>query len=121
MVRLRNLLSDRGKARRNRRILLNMQVSFLAWLLEFIGGLIIVLMIFLPQENDMTRGLNLLTGVFFLIIVPSAYLINGADVKSAIVDSKPYLAFINTFAPNSMNQIVPRERDNSELENEIGS
>ena len=109
MVRLRKLLSDTAKVRRNRRIILNMQVSFLAWLLEFIGGLMAILMIFLPQENDTTRGLNLLTGVLYLIIVPSAYLINSADVKSAIVDSKPYLAFMNKFAPHSMNQIVPKE------------
>ena len=117
MVKLRKLLSDSAKARRNRRIILNMQVTFLAWLLEFIGGLIAIMVVFLPHENNVTPGLLLLTEVFYCIIVPSAYLINSADLKSAIIDSKPYLAFTNKFAPHSMNQIVPEEGYSDNMEN----
>ena len=106
MVKLRKLLTDRIKIRRRRRILLNIHITIIAWLLEFLGGLGVVFMFFLPPENGTTRGLMYISGVMYGIVVPSVYLMNNSKVKSVILDNQIYLAFINQFYPR-INQIVP--------------
>ena len=117
MVRLRKLLTNSKKVRRRRRIFLNMHITFVTWLLEFIGGFAGVLMIFLPHENRTTRGLQLFTGFMYFLIVPSAYLINSSDVKNLIIDNPTYLKFTNRFFPR-INQIVPvNNNPDQELQN----
>ena len=111
---LRQLLTDANKIRRRRRILLNIHITVMAWLLECLGSISVFLMIFLPPENGTTRGLQFITGVMYFIVVPSVYLMNSSDVKSAIVDNRIYLAFVNRLYPR-INQIAPVNNNNQDL------
>ena len=113
MITLRTLLTERKKLRRRRRIFLNIHITFVAWLMEFFGGLAGALMIFLPHENRTTRGLQLITGFMYFIATPCAYLMNSSDVKSMILDNPIYLKFTNTFFPH-INQIVPVNNNHNE-------
>ena len=83
-----------------------MNITFVAWLIEFVGGFTGMLMIFLPHENRTTRSLQYITGFMYCIVTPGAYLMNSLDVKSVIIDNPIYLRFTNTFFPR-INQIVP--------------
>ena len=104
MVKLRKLLPDSKKIRRRQRIFVNMNITFIAWLIEFLGGFAGVLMIFLPQQNITTRALQMLTGFMSFIVVPCAYLMNSSDIKSAIIDNKFYVVFRKRFFPH-INQL----------------
>ena len=114
MVKLRKLLTDSKKIRRRRRIVLNMHITIIAWLSEFLGGLAVCFMVFLPPENGTTRGLMYISGVMYFIVVPSVYLMNSSEVKSGILDNKMYIAFLNLFYPR-INEIVPASNNNDVL------
>jgi len=114
LEKLRQLLTDAHKIRRRRRILLNIHITVIAWLLECLGSISVFLMIFLTPENGTTRGLQLITGVMYFIVVPSVYLMNSSDVKSVIVDNRIYLAFVNQLYPR-INQIAPVNNNNQAL------
>ena len=105
MEKLRNLISGDTKARRYRRIVLNLHITYLAWAVESTGFLFGALMTFLQHENNKTRVLQIVTGIIYFILVPSTYLINSNDIKATMVDSKLYLAYTNKFFPQSTNVI----------------
>ena len=109
-MNLRNLLTRDSKLRRNRRVLINVHVSFFAWILEFTVGLLGVLLFFLTPFNS-SRPVRMLLLVLYSICVPGAYLINDADLKSDIVENKLYIRFANIVAHNYTNRIVPKDLD----------
>ena len=106
MVKLRKLLSDPCKVKRRRRILLNMQFTILAWLVEFVGFLVIFLGIFIIGKNNsiITFCIQNVTALLIFILVPSSYLINNSRFKSFILNSALYIAFIDQFFPISLTQ-----------------
>ena len=108
MVRLRNLLPHDSKLRRNRRVLLNIHVSFFAWILEFILGVLGVLAFFFMPFNS-SRVVRVLLCALYSIFVPGAYLIQDSDLKTVIVESKFYILFANIVAHHYMNQIIPKD------------
>ena len=97
MMRLKTLLSDSSKAKRNRRHTLNIQITFLAWLVEFFGFFLIVLGSFiLGHENSIvTMVMQTLTMSLFMIILPCIVLLNSTSVKAGIVESRWYLSLSN--------------------------
>ena len=80
MKRLPKLLSKSSKARRRRQHLLNIQITTLAWIAEFLGFFVIFLGSFiLGHENAVvTLSLQTLTMIIFFIACPSVYLINSS-------------------------------------------
>ena len=112
MVKLRKLLTDSRKIRRRRRILLNIHITIIAWLIEILGALTVFFMFFLPPEIGSVRGMMYISSILYGIVVPSVYLMNNSEDKSVILDNKIYQAFVNQFYPR-INQIVP-ENNNTE-------
>ena len=93
MVRLRNLLDDSAKARRHRKNLLNVQVTFLAWFAESIGFLIIFLGTFvLGHENNFVNFcLQTITLFMCFNLLPCIFLLkDSSELKINILDSSWY-------------------------------
>ena len=85
-------------------------MTFLAWLIELIGFLISLLIIFLKFGSITTRSLQNVTGVIYFVITPSAYLINNyTKVKLYILDSSVYIGITNQFFSHTIHQIVPSD------------
>ena len=97
MVKLRKLLSDSSKARRHRRNVVNLQITFLAWFIEVCGFFLLFLGQFiLGHENNVVNFvLQLLTRIIYCNILPCIFLLNDSDVKGQIVESKWYNIFLN--------------------------
>ena len=97
MVRLRKLLPDSSKIRRHRRIVVNLQITFLAWLVEVFGFFLIFLGTFiLGHENNVVNlSMQLLTVIVYFNIMPCIFLINDSDVKAQIIESDWYNRFLN--------------------------
>ena len=102
MVRLRKLLADSSKARRHRRKILNVQITFLAWLAESIGFLVIFLGTFIlgHESNTFNFFMQSLTLIIYFNILPSIFLINDSDIKSSIVESNLYGRILTLFNCN---------------------
>ena len=107
MIKLKKLLNNSSKARRHRRKILNVQVTFLAWLVESIGFLVIFLGTFiLGHENNIFNFfMQTLTLIIYFILLPLVILLNDFDTKSTIVDSQTYEKILNTFHCNYMNSM----------------
>ena len=99
MFKLRKLLSDSAKAKRHRRNMVNLQITFLAWLIEVGGFLIIFLGTFiLGHENNIVNlSMQTFTLVVYFNILPCMFLINDFYFKSKIIESNQYNTFLNIF------------------------
>ena len=116
MKRLRKLLDESTKDRRHRRVLLNIHITTLTWLIEFSGFFFVVLGgFFLGHENDtVTFILQTLSLLFFFIIQPCAIWINDSALKGTILESQWYSSFLGYFNC----QARPPDDQNEEIENE---
>ena len=96
MEKLKNLLPDSTKNRRNRQNALNIQIAILSWLVEILGFLVSALGVFiLGHENaTITMTLQTLSMIFYAILVPGTILINSLDFKDHIIESQWYLALL---------------------------
>ena len=97
MEKLKTMLNDNSKIKRRQRILLNIHITVLAWLVECTGYFFGLLNTFLGHQNNITRGLQVVVGAIYFVIVPSTYLVNNSNSKYIILQNKLYLALINKF------------------------
>ena len=117
MFDLRKLLSKGSKIKRNRRLLLNLQISCIAWATELIGGLVGALIVFLPFENVSSRARQIVTDFVYFVILPTIYLTNSDDNKSIILQNGIYLRINDLFFNQWVNKIVPANEDDKETQN----
>ena len=125
MRNLKKLLSDPGKAKRQRRINLNIQITILSWLVEFLSFFVVFLGAFIlgNKNSKVTLALQTLTAFCYLIVVPSMYLVKSSKFKTRVLDSKIYLALnvICCFPLNDdQNEKVDKQNDDDN-EREVGA
>ena len=111
MTNLRQLLSDSSKTQRKRRHTLNILITLLAWLVEFIGGFTIILgsFIFGHGNSVVTLTLQTLTMLFYFVILPCTFLINEDRWKNAILESNWYPRLIWMFDSRERNRVDPSQ------------
>ena len=121
--KLRKLISDSNKDIRHRRHLLNIQITFLGWLTEFIGFFMIFLGSFIIGHGivALTLTLQLLTFIAFYIIVPCVYLVNESDFKAKFAESPLYFNFLKFFKSEKVNPKFLEEHDNHERSSAQGN
>lgn len=105
MIKLKKLLDDSTKARRLTRIYLNIHITFLTWLAEFVGFLFIFLGSFILgyENNNVTLCLQITTALIYIVVVPGMYLVNGNSSKDQIIDSSFYIALHRAIRTNNNN------------------
>lgn len=96
MMKLKKILPDSSKNRRSRRIVLNIQITFLGWLIEVFGFLSIVVGLYIVGHGNATVTLVLQTFSMTLygILLPCSVLINSSEIKDYIAESDWYPRFI---------------------------
>ena len=116
MKNLKKLLSDPAKAKRGRRINLNIQITILSWLVEFFSFFIIFLGAFIlgNKNSKVTLGMQTLTAFCYLIVVPSMYLLNTNKFKAVILESKIYSAFNYLSLIRLPSNETQKEQDNDQ-------
>ena len=109
MLKLKKLLSDASRTYRHRRNVLNIMITMLAWLVEFIGGLTIFLgsFVFGHGNSVITLTLQTLTLVFYFDILPCTFLINDEEWKISMLDNYWYTQFIKVFDSCLSNRFKP--------------
>ena len=101
MKKLKLLLSDSTKNKRHRRNILNILIQILAWLVEFVGCFTIFFGSFIMGHKNslVTQLLQTLTLLFYFVILPLTFLINGYNFKNTIAESRWYQTLVNTCCP----------------------
>ena len=99
MTKLKKLLSTTSKHRRQKRNILNIMVTILAWIVEFLGFITVFLgtHILGHQNNIINLTMQTLTNIVYFIAVPSVLLINDSDLKDKITESIWYNEFLGFF------------------------
>ena len=97
--RLKSLLTEKSKNRRNRNITLNLQIAVLGWLVEVFGFLTCVIGVFILGHGNsvVTTTLHTLAMTIYAIVLPCSILINSEEVKEYIFSSQWYSNFIDKF------------------------
>ena len=92
MTRLRKILTDSSKEGRHRRKILNVLITFFAWLVESIGFLVIFLGTFLlgHENNFFNFFMQTLTLVIYFNILPYVFMMHNSNLKDNIIESKLY-------------------------------
>ena len=119
MAKLKKILDDSAKARRLRRIHLNIQITFLTWLVEFLGFLFVVLGSFIFGNNNiyLTFFLQTMTCFVYIVIIPSMYLLNSNDSKDYISESEFYIRINNMIRLKNNNKVeVEDQKEEKNLE-----
>ena len=85
---LNQLLSEESKIKRNRRTAIGIQTTTISWVLEFLGGAIVLLSYFLIEDRDeITDLITLLLYVCLnFILIPTSYLMISAKCKQHILE-----------------------------------
>ena len=109
MENLKNLLGKSSKIKRNRRVLLNIQVQVLAWLMEFLAAVVTIIMLFFPFSKLATMLASHFAALGFFVLVPSTYLLNSDHFKTSMIQNNWYLAFTRIFFSDFINTIIPSE------------
>ena len=116
MFKLRKLLSESSKSRRRRRNLINIHITILNWMTEFLGFFFVILGSFILGHDNhvVTFFLQILTIVFYFNILPCTFLINDSELKGIIADNKLYILFLSLFTCHANNE---HEVDDGEVPN----
>ena len=101
-------MSDKSRIRRRKLFDVNIKITFMVWLTEFIGS---ILLVFIPKifghgQVGTVAG-SALTVTFYFVLLPFLYLVNDSDVKNTITDESWFHAIRGIFRiPNS--QVLPK-------------
>ena len=116
MKNLKKLLSDPAKAKRQRRINLNIQITILSWLVEFLSFFVIFLGSFIlgNRNSKVTLAMQTLTAFCYFLVVPSMYLVNSNNFKTVVLESKIYTAFNSLCCFPSNEELKEANEDTNE-------
>ena len=111
------LLSEESKIKRNRKTTIGIQTTTISWILEFLGGSIVLLSYYLVKDRDECTDLITLLSMVSLnyILIPASYLMIPAKYKESIFKNGWYKS-ITTSLPNS-NKIFPSRSIDLEHQN----
>ena len=116
MKRLKKMLPDSSKNRRSRRNVVSINITILGWLVELLGFLTVAIGSFIlgHENSNVTLIMQVLTMLFYDILLPCTILVNSSEVKDKIAESQLYLTIFNRFG--CMTYSTPEENDDTALE-----
>ena len=120
--RLKTLLTEKSKTRRNRNITLNLQIAVLGWLVEVFGFLTCVIGVYILGHGNsvVTMTLHTLAMTIYAIVLPCSILINSEEVKEYIFSSQWYSNFIDRFGLKTKESSITNDQKEEESRVEAG-
>ena len=99
MIKLKTLLPDASKNKRSRRIVLNIQITILGWLVEVFGCLTVAVGVYIVGHGNgtVTLTLQICSMILYGILLPCSILINSSEVKDYIEESDNYARVVKWF------------------------
>ena len=96
--RLGRLLPASALQRRRLVNSVNMKTTFICWLVEFIGSLLLIGGPFITGHNNVGWGVvQILLMFVYFIMLPFTYFINSSETKNTIADSSWMHGFLTIF------------------------
>ena len=108
---MNELLSKDSRARRSKRQVINLQMAVIAWSLEFISGLLLLIYWFLSEDKNHQLALIMIDILLRFIVIPGSYLLNTEVNKALIVAEGWWKSLRTTFRSN---KIQPSNNQNQQ-------
>ena len=100
-------MSDKSKIKRRKLTEVNIKVTFVVWLTEFVGS---VMWIFTPtvfgHAQVGTATGHTIVVAFYFVVLPFLYLVNDSDVKNTIAEDSWLRAIRGIFKRTNI-QVLP--------------
>ena len=111
LLRLGNILSAKSRRARAKRINVNLKINGLAYLVEVIGGFVIVVLFFVSHAFWLsTWKVFFPLGIWYGLVVPSCYLVNNDSTKDLIMKDGWISALRTLFTKKHPKYIVSSKR-----------
>ena len=103
------MLSENAKARRRKVNDVNIKVTFMIWLIEFVGSFILIFIPKIVGHGQVGTGAGaIFTVSLYFVLLPFTYLINSSDIKRTIVDESWFHAVRGIFSRTNI-QILRKD------------
>ena len=113
---LKIALSEESRVKRNRKRMVNLQMTVFSWSLEFITGLVCLSIVIKspdPETNvDLISGLVIFDAFLNFIIIPSSYILNNESIKKVIIAEGWCRFFRSHKRPNKVSSELSRDGRN---------
>ena len=102
------LLSDHTKIRRRKLNRVNIKVTFIVWVTEFVGSMLLLLIPKLFGHSQVGTATGyIISTAFYFVILPFLYLVNDEDVKKRITDDSWFRAIKGIFNKTNKVEVLP--------------
>ena len=121
MIKLRRLLSDNLKIIRHRRLALNIQITFMTWMVELaiFGAAITAALFGISKRNEMGEFFaNEMIWVGYTIILPCLIIVRDGEIKDYILQSSWYIRVMDELGwgyKGPMRDDAPAEESNPNI------
>ena len=91
-------MSDKSKIRRRKLTEVNIKVTLIVWLTEFVGAIIMIFSSTVFGHAQVGTGISyIVASVFYFVLIPFLYLVNDSDVKNTIAEDSWFRAIRGIF------------------------
>ena len=105
---LDKLLSEKSKIKRRKLNEVNIKVTFVVWLTECVGSLILIFGSTVFAHGQVGTGTAyIVVMVFYFVLLPFLYLVNDSDVKYTIAEDSWFRAIRGIFNRTNI-QALPK-------------
>ena len=81
------LLNENAKRRRKHTETVNIQMSVMTWLIEFITGCLLIILFTLDDNTTIILIIGLFDTIMTFVAIPGAYILNTEIMKSKIIQN----------------------------------
>ena len=101
-------MSEKSKIRRRKLNEVNIKVTLIVWLTEFVGAIIMIFSSTVFGHAQVGTGIGyIVTSVFYFVLIPFLYLVNDSDVKNTIAEDSWFRAIGGIFNRTNI-QVLPK-------------
>ena len=101
-------MSDKSKIRRRKLTEVNIRVTFVVWLTECVGSIILIFGSTIFGHGQVGTGTaHIFAMAFYFVLLPFLYLVNDSDVKNTIAEDNWFRAIRGIFNRTTI-QVLPK-------------
>ena len=113
------MLSEKVRIKRQRRKTINIQMTIISWLIEFISGIAILAMYFLFKEANIVTLFAMFNTFLNFVIIPGTYILHTEVCRTLVVAQGWSLTIIRMCHPTRVSPLQDEDQNSDEHHNDV--
>jgi len=113
------MLSEKVRIKRQRRKTINIQMTIISWLIEFISGIAILAMYFLFNEANIVTLFAMFNTFVNFVIIPGTYILHTEVFRTFVVAQGWSLSIRRMCHPTRVSPLQDEEQNSDEHHNDV--